>query len=132
MRENGTDRDIALKLVEAVSDCNTLIAAINTNLYEPSITTQPEDKTITALNQNVTFAVVAVHALSYQWQYKTTGEWSNATSEGSDTASWTFSVTTTAIFARSYRCKITGLDGTIIYTDTVKLINEIPEPEPEG
>ena len=129
MKDNGTDRDVALLMVSAVSDIATLVGTINTNLYVPAIVTQPTNIEDVELNDSVTLAVVAVNATAYQWQRKDPdGTWINATSTGADTASWTFTVTASAFFTRLYRCKITGKDGSTIYTNEVQLI----EAEGEG
>ena len=129
MKDNGTDRDIALLMANALSDIATLVGTINTNLYVPAIVMQPVSAEDVSLNDEVTFAVVAVNATAYQWQRKDPGgTWVDATSAGADTASWTFTVTAAAFFTRSYRCKITGKDGSTIYTNEVQIV----EAEAEG
>ena len=123
MRENGTDRDIALLMASALSDIATLVGTINTNLYVPAIVTQPVNAEDVELNDEVTFSVVAVNATAYQWQRKDPdGTWVDATSTGANTASWTFTVSSSAFFTRRYRCKITGKDGSTIYTNEVQII----------
>ena len=43
MRDNGTDRDVALQLLDAVTTAADLVTVINQNLYEAVVTTQPTD-----------------------------------------------------------------------------------------
>lgn len=119
MRENGTDRDVALLLLQAVDSAATLVTTINDNLYVPHIITQPTD-CVVAVGETVTFTVVANNVAAYQWQYKTTGNWRDmeAPIVGNE-ATLTF-VKESATYTNSYRCVITGKDGSVIYTDIVK------------
>lgn len=122
MKDNGTDRDIALQIADRLSDIDTLIETINDNLYVPHITEQPTDST-TAINAQAVFTVVADHVKSYQWQYKATEEAATWTNLGgtSTEASMTIKVYEDR-YAWRIRCDITGLNGQVIYTDTVKII----------
>lgn len=123
MKDNGTDRDIALLMATALSDIASLVGTINANLYAPAIVTQPTNIENVSINDDVTFSVVAVNATAYQWQRKDPdGIWVNATSTGADTAEWSFRVASNAFFTRLYRCKITGKDGSNIYTNEVQII----------
>ena len=131
MKDNGTDRDVALLIVSKLNTIAEGVAQINDNLYVPHIVTQPTDQTA-AVNDNAVFTIVANNVSVYEWQYaptQVTPSWramhSGAT--GTDTATLTVPVTNTR-YGYLYRCKITGKDGSIIYSDSVKII----QPEPEG
>ena len=135
MKDNGTDRDIALAFVTVVDELATLLGTLNDNLYVPHIVTQPTDQT-EAVNDNAVFTVVANNVSVYEWQYaptQITPSWRTIHSgtTGADTATLTVPVTEPR-YGYLYRCKITGKDGSIIYTDSVKIIEPEPEPEPVG
>lgn len=122
---NGTDRDIALDIAGLMSDINTLIGTINDNLYVPHILEQPVDST-TAVGQVATFSIVADNVKGYQWQYKVSEESIQWLFLGGESTGSTFSIN--ALEARydwRIRCAVTGLNGTIIYSDTVKIV--LPE-----
>lgn len=125
MRENGTDRDVALSIVSALSTLAEKIVQLNDNLYVPHIITQPTDQT-GAVDSNVTFTVVANNIAKYDWQYKSspiTTTWRDMHSgtTGADTDSITIPVTQTR-YDYVYRCHMTGKDGTILNTENVKII----------
>ena len=126
MRENGTDRDIALQLVSAVDSCLSMVTAINNTLYHAAITTQPTNQTA-AISSSAVFSVVASNVAAYQWEYKQTeaGAWNNVANTGNKTDTVTIGVSNNNFYNYSFRCKITGKDGVIIYTDVVKIL----EPE---
>lgn len=124
MRENGTDRDVALELVATLNTCKTLVESINDTLYAPHITTQPSNYEGN-IGDTATFTVVATNVKSYQWQYTTAGvTWTDSGATGNKTASLSIGITETRL-NQTYRCKITGLDDTIIYTDGMKMV--LPE-----
>lgn len=126
MKDNGTDRDVALQLVGLVDNCTEVINQISNNLYGARITTQPEDTT-GAVDAIVHFSVVATNVKAYRWQYKSGNTWTNSNTTGATTDTITITVTE-ARYEYTYRCKITGKDDVDIYTDEVK-INR-PEPTP--
>ena len=86
---------------------------------KPSITKQPANKTA-AVGANVTFSVTATgNGLTYQWQVNKTGTWTNCTSTGSNTA--TFSFTAKASYSGwQYRCVVTDSTGSAT-SETAKL-----------
>ena len=129
MSNNGTDRDIALLLVDAVDDCLSMVTAINNTLYHAAITTQPTDQTA-AISSSAVFSVVASNVAAYQWEYRQTaeGNWLNVANTGNKTDTVTIGVSNSNFYNYSFRCKITGKDGAVIYTDVVKILE--PEPEP--
>lgn len=127
MSNNGTDRDVALSIVSALNSCAELITGINDNLYVPHITTQPTDQEV-AIGEDATFTVAGNNIAAYQWQYKQEGYvWQNSASTGSTTASLTVTASETR-YGYKYRCKITGKDGSTIYSNEVRMI----EPEANG
>ena len=86
MKDNGTDRDIALQLLEAVSNAADLVTSINQHLYEAVVTTQPTDQT-GDIGDTVNFTVAGYNIEAYQWQYRPspTGAWQNSSSTGYNT-----------------------------------------------
>ena len=127
MRENGTDRDVALLIVEKLNTIAAGVTQINDNLYVPHIITQPTNQE-GAISSTVDFTVVANNVKEYQWQYKASSSvitWYNAEGTGYNTNTYTTTVNSSSAYNRLYRCKITGKDGSIIYTDIVQIV----EPE---
>lgn len=131
MKDNGTDRDIALQMVSLLSDINTALTNINDHKFVPHILTQPTDQE-GEIGDTVTFSVVANNVKAYQWQFQTVegATWTNSSAEDATTASRTLTIATTNYYKNRFRCKITGLDDSVIYTDVVKITQ--PEPEAEG
>lgn len=130
MKDNGTDRDIALQLVSLLGDINTALVNINDHKFVPHVLTQPTDQE-GDLNSTVTFTISANNVKSYQWQYKAseqTGSWTNSSAESATTTAYSVTVSTSNYYNNRFRCKITGLDNSIIYSDVVK----ITQPEAEG
>ena len=125
MNCNGTDRDVALELVTALDTCKTLVESINDTLYAPHITTQPTDQEV-AIGETATLAVVANNVKSYQWQYLSGQTWTDSGITGSTSATFTFLASANRY--HSYRCKITGLDNSVIYSNVVA----VTQPEAEG
>ena len=135
MRENGTDRDVALLILSDVTDIKNAMSSIIDNLYGPVITEQPADVSEAAVGSTATFSVVASNVFSYQWQYKITNaanpQWANSSQVGYNTNSITVNVTE-ARYAYLYRCMITGLNGAAIYTNEVKMIAPVTPDESES
>lgn len=119
MRENGTDRDVALSIVSALGTLAEKVSQINDNLYVPHIITQPTDQE-GALNDTVTFTVVANNVAEYKWQYKATN-WHPGQVGVVNEASYSIPITEQRL-GYEFRCQITGKDGSIIYTNAVKMI----------
>ena len=124
MNNNGTDRDVALSMVDIMGNIQTLIETINTNISAPVIITQPVSLEDISLGDSVTFTVVAQNATAYQWQVLIPGHagWENSQAPGSTSSTWTFSAGPANYADRKYRCKITGIDTSVIYTNEVQLI----------
>ena len=69
------------------------------------------------------FSVEATGVASYRWQWKsvTDNTWGNTTAEGNRTATMRVEATE-ARYNYEYRCKLTGNDGSVIYTDAVHIL----------
>ena len=120
MKDNGTDRDIALSMVNKLTDISTLISTINYNLYAPYITAQPINQT-GAVGENVYFTVTAQRVTSYKWQVNNgVDDWADTTLVGNNTATLTVDVVARRD-GYQFRCKLTGKDGTIVYSDPATL-----------
>ena len=129
---NGTDRDIALQIVADMETISEKIAAINNNLYHVFILTQPVDTEI-AMNELGYFTVVAANVTAYQWQYQAggVGDWLDINptlAPSAITDSLGQLVTAAGFYLRNYRCKMTGKDGEVVYSNVVKIL----EPESNG
>jgi len=84
------------------------------------ISSQPVDATA-AVGKTVKFIVEASNVYSYQWYYSKNGTtWNKTTMTGAATNTLSVSVTA-ARNGYSYKCLITGYNGTEVYTNTVKL-----------
>lgn len=125
MSNNGTDRDIALQIAGLFHDVSELVATVNDNKYVPHITTQPTDFE-GAIGTAATFSVVANNVKSYQWQYRINTSWSNSSASGNATSTMSIAITEDR-YAQRYRCKITGLNNSVIHTDEVKMVAPTPE-----
>lgn len=122
---NGTDRDIALKIVDDMESISTLLQTINANLYSPYILAQPEDQTV-AIGGTCSLSLSAANVSAYQWQVKTAqGDWEDSLVTGNKTNTLTFTIEARH-YTYTYRCKLTGTDGVVVYSDTAKVL------EPEG
>ena len=68
------------------------------------------------------FTVEATGVQSYQWQFwnETTKKWNNNKANATS-ASFSFTVAET-YYANKYRCKLTGEDGSVLYTDAVQIV----------
>ena len=124
MKDNGTDRDVALLILEGLTSCANLVAAVNSNLYAAHITTQPEDASA-ELDQYVYLSFVATNVSAYQWQYLNPGGrvWTDTTLSGYATDTVTVKMTE-ARDGMQFRCKITGKDGVDIFSDEVTVTVE--------
>lgn len=121
MKDNGTDRDVALLLLDVLDTAATLVNTINQHLYVATVTTQPTDQP-GDVGDTVYFTVAGYNIEAYQWQYRPTptGAWQNSSSTGYNTDTLTVEITE-ARYAYYYRCRLTGKDGNYTYTDVVRL-----------
>lgn len=119
-----TDRDILEKITDLISACKTLIETINDNKYVPHIVTQPVDYT-GSVGDTASFTVLANNVKEYQWQYRVYNQqtWNDSDDVTASTNSFSVKIKTTPnTYNIRYRCKITGLDNSIIYTNEVKAV----------
>ncbi|MBR6029094.1 MAG: caspase family protein, partial [Clostridia bacterium] len=85
------------------------------------ITTHPQSQSI-LLGQPVTFTVKATGVKSYQWQYSNDGTTFYNSSAGTGYNTDTYTFTTAAVCnGRRYRCQLTGLDDSVVYTNAATL-----------
>ena len=108
------------------NDGSTLITD-EVKMIEPvvevfEIVAQPIDYEV-EVGETATFTVEATGVASYQWQYKrsSTASWANTSSTGATTETITVECNTTR-YNYSYRCVLTGNDGTTLITDAVKMV----------
>lgn len=89
---------------------------------------QPE-YTPAEVGGTVSFSVVANGVAKYQWQFfnpnVTDPKWASSSATGSTTATMSGYDVTEARLTYKFRCKLTGNDGTVMYTDEV-MIGEKP------
>ena len=123
MKDNGTDRDVALSILSVINSIKDSLTAINAHLFSPYILTQPVNATDIEIGDTATFTVSAANISAYQWQYKGPNDtnWYSSTHSGNTTATLSV-VATESRYAVKFRCKLTGTDGTIVYTDEVQMI----------
>ena len=131
MRENGTDRDVALDMLDALTTIASTVATINSNLFAPVIFTQPTNQTV-AVGGSCTFSISAGNIKTYQWQFMTltdvNPQWNNSALSGANTNSITINPVEERHYNNKFRCVLTGLDNSVIYSNEVAVI----APEPEG
>lgn len=114
------DRDVGVNIIGMLKNFKNKIEEINDNKYVPHILTQPVDYT-GAIGDNAVFTVVANNVKSYSWQMVDSEESTSWADLGAYTDTLTLNIQT-ARLAYRFRCKITGLDNSIIYTNVVKMI----------
>ena len=117
-------RDLVVKLLTKLKSLRTTVreakqqAQIMTRSY-PVIIEQPVNYK-GSLGDTASFHVEAVNIASYLWQNKGTGNWLSPSLPGVQTDTLNAEITS-ARLKFLYRCKLTGIDGTVIYTDEVKM-----------
>lgn len=119
-------RDIALKILGKLQNLKTVVSNAKKEAQVltrsiPVILEQPQSY-VGPAGGNATFKVVAENVAAYQWQVKkkTVEEWGNSgiTGNKTDTIRPSISVAYTEY---EYRCKITGIDNSVIYSDVVDI-----------
>ncbi|MCQ2500161.1 MAG: hypothetical protein MJ117_02310 [Lachnospiraceae bacterium] len=91
-------------------------------ILEPAVITQQPVGWDLADGKNASFGVEATGVESYQWQYSKDGSrWFKSSLTGADTAEISLTAALSNV-ENVYRCKLTGTDGAVIYTDTVGFI----------
>lgn len=76
------------------------------------------------LGEAAHFTVVAIgNGLTYQWQYYSTGRWSNSPATGNRTPTLEVELTTDRL-SLQYRVQVTDADGTVVTSNAVRLIKQ--------
>lgn len=93
-----------------------------TKIGEIGIRTQPVD-IVAAESVSVAFTVDATGVASYQWQVTLNNglTWNDSSAGGNKTNTFSISVTTNK-YDYLYRCKLTGEDGSVLYTNNVRIL----------
>lgn len=109
------------------------IAIPHKETIEPIVIIRQPQSQAAVAGDTVTLSVEATGVASYQWQYiSSQGQnWGNLTWEGATAATMTAKMTA-ARLEYWYRCKLTGLDGSVVYTDVVYFAPIIITKQPEG
>ena len=124
------DRDTALKILQKLTNLKNIlnpVVILSKVLTRkiPVIIQQPEDFT-GAMGEEAYFTVIAENIAVYEWEFRTaTGSpnWQHSNISGTATNQAHVAIST-ARLKYLYRCKMTGIDGTIIYSNPVKMILE--------
>ena len=103
--------------VSLYTDAVGFDAALRIKLQPENVKANIGDKIV------YTLEAVNVAAGGYQWYYSTDGgvKWYKSSAEGANTATLSLKVTSTNRM-NLYRCKLTGVDGTVMFTDLVGII----------
>lgn len=121
------DRDTALKILQKLTNLKNILNPVVIlskvlTRETPVIIHQPESVEAPE-NTSSYFIVEAENITAYQWQYKrkeTGVNWTNASLTGNSTKKLQFTVIPSRE-AFWYRCKLTGVDESIIYTESVDM-----------
>ena len=120
------NRDVWLNILHKLRDLNLVIdntlqiAQVLTREI-PVILEQPKSY-VGPAGGNANFTVVAENVAAYQWQVKkkTVEEWGNSGISGNKTDTIHPAISE-AYTEYEYRCKITGIDNSVIYSDVVDI-----------
>ena len=129
--EKESNRDVYAGLISKVKSLgasvkNALVLAQILTRSIPVIIEQPVDAHVTD-SQTAYLRVTAENIASYQWQYCTATDptWKNSTGTGNKTERLTVSSSYIATrYKNFYRCKLTGVDNSVIYSNIVRIIRE--------
>lgn len=118
--KRGTDRDLALKILDL---CNLVKDALDDLLGSMFIIYQPTDVTCD-IDETAVFTVVAMNVNTYQWQTAKIGTntWTNSTSPGNTTDTLSVLINREVIYSYRLRCKLTDIDGNVLYTKDVYML----------
>lgn len=124
------NRDLFVELLEKVKSLAEVVksAKVMSQILTreiPVILEQPEDYT-GVMGEEAYFTVIAENIASYEWQFRTASgspNWQHSNITGTYTNQAHVAIST-ARLKYLYRCKMTGIDGTIIYSNPVKMILE--------
>ena len=129
--EKDDKRDVWLEFLaklilfsSAVENARKLARVFKTVTERFEIIKEPSDWIVGAIGETATFTVEATGVASYQWQFFNIeyNEWRNSTNGTEATLSYV--VTQSRIDNNSYRCILTGKDGTTKITKVVKMVVE--------
>lgn len=91
----------------------------------PVILEQPQSY-VGPAGPRATFTVIAENVAAYQWQAKNKAgtQWVNSSATGNQTNTMNRATTDSAATQYEYRCEITGIDNSVIYSDVVGITIE--------
>lgn len=98
-----------------VASTSEALAAVNLGIL-----VQPTSKEL-SIGDTFYMTVVAEGVASYQWQYNNGSSWKDNSGDAAKTAAFSIAVNATR-YNYFYRCMLTGVDGTVFYTDTCNMI----------
>ena len=120
-------RDVWLAFLEKILALKTIVD--NVKKYarvftrsRPVILQEPEDVS-GPINSSCYYEVIAENARAYAWQREKNGTWSFLSLETARTSKLEFSITEERSRYK-YRCRITGIDNTTIYSKEVYMYIE--------
>ena len=123
------NRDLSLDILQKLANIknvlnNVVVLAKVLTREKPVIISQPENY-VGPVGENAIFTVIAENVSSYQWETKkkTSEQWGNSAAPGNKTKSLSRTISDTSV-TYEYRCKITGIDNSIIYSDIVDITIE--------
>lgn len=122
------NRDVWLNILHKLRDLNLVIdntlqiAQVLTREI-PVILEQPQSY-VGPAGPKASFTVIAENVADYQWQAKDKEgtQWTNSSAVGNKTNTMSRATTTGSSATQfEYRCKITGIDNSVIYSDVVDI-----------
>lgn len=120
-------RDIALKILGKLQNLKTVVSNARKEAQVltrsiPVILEQPQSY-LGPAGPRASFTVIAENVSAYQWQAKSKDgtQWSNSSATGNKTNTMTRATTDSSATLYEYRCKITGIDNSVIYSDIVDI-----------
>lgn len=120
------NRDVWLEFYSKLTSLYNVIERCKAAVFDiatvPIILKQPENFNTPVVSGNATFELRAENVDSYQWQSKLpSGNWQNTSALGNTTNKISLNITNVTI-TLLFRCIITGKDGSIIYSDNVRIV----------
>lgn len=121
-------RDIALKILGKLQNLKTVVSNARKEAQVltrsiPVILEQPQSY-VGPAGPKASFTVIAENVADYQWQAKDKEgtQWTNSSAVGNKTNTMSRATTTGSSATQfEYRCKITGIDNSVIYSDVVDI-----------
>ena len=109
------------KNILSINDIRSILNPLIIQIKSPEIIRQPQNAE-GKIGSTIVFSVEAANVKNYEWQYKEKGRnnWITFSWQDSyDTAEFKLPILNEGRLTNTYRCKITGEDGSIIYTQEV-------------